>query len=171
MSLQYSTNARETPAPPAIDPADAAELAAFLRAEIPLAVAMQLTVHADPDGCGLWLEAPLSPNRNDKGSAFGGATASLLTLACWGWLWLANRAAGVPGDIVIGRAELDYRAPVHEPLRAVCAGPDPAAWSAYLERVRARGQARLDLDGVLRREDGTLATTMRARYVTLRPKP
>ena len=64
-----------------------AEAAAFLEHEllsqIPLTRAMQLRV-VDYDGSTLRLAAPLAPNVNDKGCAFGGSLASLLTLACWG---------------------------------------------------------------------------------------
>jgi thioesterase domain-containing protein len=35
------------------------------------------------DGIALQLQAPLAANINDKGSAFGGSLASLMTLAAW----------------------------------------------------------------------------------------
>src|SRR5690606_6825838 len=68
-------------------PTDPESLAAALErellAEIPLARAMQLSVAAY-DGATLALAAPLAPNGNDKGCAFGGSLASLMTLAGWG---------------------------------------------------------------------------------------
>ena len=61
--------------------------------EIPLARAMALTV-AGYDGATLALAAPLAPNGNDKGCAFGGSLASLMTLAGWAWSTSRSRLAG-----------------------------------------------------------------------------
>ena len=48
------------------------------------------------DGEALQLSAPLAANVNDKGCAFGGSLASLMTLAGWGWLMLSLRAYSPP---------------------------------------------------------------------------
>ena len=61
----------------------AAQLQAYILEHIPLARAMALRV-ARHDGAELELTAPLAANINDKGFAFGGSMASLMTLAGWG---------------------------------------------------------------------------------------
>ena len=55
------------------------DLTRFIRDEIPLARAMDLELLAH-DGDRLALRAPLAPNVNDKGCAFGGSLVSLMTL-------------------------------------------------------------------------------------------
>ena len=69
-----------------------------LREEIPLARAMDLRV-ADYDGQALTLAAPLPPNINDKGCAFGGSLASLMTLAGWGLVRLQLQARGSDAEV------------------------------------------------------------------------
>ncbi|GAB4120253.1 MAG: hypothetical protein Tsb0027_15390 [Wenzhouxiangellaceae bacterium] len=152
---------------PGFSAADAAELQAFLLHNIPLAAAMQLQVTL-PDHASLMLQAPLAPNINDKGSAFGGASASLMTLAGWGWLWLANRRIGLTRDIVIAAAEHSYQQPVYEPLRCRCAGPSAPAWQKYQQAMARRDRARLSLSCEIRLADGSLAAAMTGHYATLK---
>ena len=83
----------------------AERLQGFLDEHIPLTRAIQLRV-ASLDDSGLRLEAPLAPNVNDKGTAFGGSLASLLTLAGWGLLWTRCQQSGWNCDIVIHRGEI-----------------------------------------------------------------
>ena len=51
--------------------------------DIPLTRAMGLRVESLGEG-GIRMNAPLEPNVNDKGTAFGGSLAAILTLAGWG---------------------------------------------------------------------------------------
>jgi len=146
----------------------AQSLQTFLLQNIPLAAAMQLQVSVNGHDCELILQAPLAPNINDKGSAFGGASASLLTLAGWGWLWLANRQCGWQRDIVIAASELKYQRAVHEQLHISCQGPDPETWEHYLQSMRKRDRARLSLSCELRLADGSLAASMAGHYATLK---
>ena len=82
--------------------ASATALEHELLAEIPLARAMALRVAAY-DGDSLALAAPLAPNVNDKGCAFGGSLASLMTLAGWGVIRLAVAAEAGAMCRAVGR--------------------------------------------------------------------
>src|SRR5699024_9824089 len=65
-----------------------------MRNDIPLTRAIDLRVrHADADT--LILAAPLAPNINDKGCAFGGSLVSLMTIAGWAHVVLALEARGL----------------------------------------------------------------------------
>lgn len=143
------------------------QLAAYISAHIPLAAAMQLQVVGLDADAALHLQAPLPPNRNDKGSAFGGSISSLLTLAGWGWLWLANGRANLQRDIMIYRAEFHYQQPLHDSLQAMCPAPAAAVWDTYRQTLEKRGRARLKLEPVLITADRTVAATMQAEYVAL----
>src|SRR5579863_8533752 len=78
---------------------------------IPLARAMQITLHRY-DGDSLTLNAPLAPNVNDKGCAFGGSLAGLLTLAGWGLVLLRLKALGHDCDVYVQDSTIRYLAPV-----------------------------------------------------------
>ena len=142
----------------------AGQLQAFLDENIPLTHAMQLRVHS-LDEAGLRLEAPLAPNVNDKGTAFGGSLASLLTLAGWGLLWARCRQAGWACDIVIHRGEIRYRRPVTGVLRAHCPPPAPAAWQAFERELKDTGLARIALQPVVLDADDAQAVRFACQYV------
>jgi len=168
MSMQFSTLATACQSGvPTFSATQTASLQAFLLSNIPLAAAMQLQVIGSDNASELLLQAPLAANINDKGSAFGGATASLLTLAGWGWLWLANRHIGLQRDIVIAASEFSYQQPVYEQLRCICPGPAMADWQRYLQSMRKRGRASISLVCELRLADASLAATMSGHYATL----
>ena len=77
-----------------------AALERTLHDEIPLTRAMDVRVAAY-DGNLLRLTAPLSPNVNDKGTAFGGSLYSLAVLCGWSLLHLKVKEAGLSYNIVI----------------------------------------------------------------------
>ena len=106
-----------------IDAVDIHALERALREGIPLARAIDLRV-ADYDGNRLALSAPLAPNVNDKGCAFGGSMSSLLTLAAWGLVNLKLAEAGLAADVYVQDAQLSYLAPVWGELVAEATARD-----------------------------------------------
>ncbi|RYG68370.1 thioesterase, partial [bacterium] len=54
------------------------------------------------------LSAPLPPNLNHRGTAFGGSISSLAILAGWSWLWVMLRERAVLPELVIQTAKTDY---------------------------------------------------------------
>ncbi|NKI36097.1 thioesterase [Wenzhouxiangella sp. XN79A] len=144
-----------------------------LTRQIPLGAAMGLAI-ARLDEAGIELTAPLAPNVNDKGTAFGGAMMSLMTLAGWSLPRLALRRAGLAAELVIGRCEVRFLAPVTQDFRAVCDWPAEDAVAEFLDGVRARGKGRLALapEIVLAGPDGdAVAARLEARYAGLAMNP
>ena len=119
------------------------ETEAFLHAKIPLARAMGVRVERC-DSEGLVLTAPLEPNHNHLGTAFGGSLAALATLAGYAFLWRELRDPDA--HIVIRRSELDYRHPVHDTLRATCLRPPESALNAFRNAFKRSGKARIRLE-------------------------
>ena len=146
------------------------EATAFLEHEllsqIPLTRAMQLRVVAY-DGSTLRLAAPLGPNVNDKGCAFGGSLASLLTLACWGLARLALREHAMEPDIYVQDSQIDYLAPVWSEIEIVARADDGQSLADFVAMQAARGKARITLYAAAAGEAGP-ATTLRARFVSKR---
>ncbi|MDZ4286355.1 MAG: YiiD C-terminal domain-containing protein [Prosthecobacter sp.] len=114
----------------------------FLHEQIPLTRAMEVKVESY-DGAQLVLAAPLEPNHNHLGTAFGGSLAALATLAGYALLWLelGDRQA----HIVVRESTIRYRRPVRGALRAICPRPDAAAWASFRATFDTLGKAHIRL--------------------------
>lgn len=133
---------------------------------IPLTRAMQLRVVAF-DGLGIELHAPLAPNVNDKGCAFGGSMASLMTLASWGLARLALRAQGLAPDIYVQDSNIEYLAPVWGDLEVhACAAPGHSL-PEFVAMFQARGKARITLSATIGGQSQP-AARLTARFVAKR---
>lgn len=147
-----------------IEAGDIRALEQSLREGIPLARAMDVRV-LDYDGHRLALAAPLAPNVNDKGNAFGGSLSSLLTLAAWGLANLKLAEAGLAADVYIQDAHLDYLAPVWGELIAE-AFAEGDAWPGFVAALRDKGRARITLKAEIAGADGAeTAARQSARFV------
>jgi thioesterase domain-containing protein len=111
-------------------------------AQIPLACVMEIYVASYTPEC-LHLAAPITPNLNHTGIAFGGASECLGTLTDWGLLWLALNDREL--SIVIQHAETTFHAPLNGELHAVAQRPEQAAWEHFEQQLKRRGRARLGL--------------------------
>lgn len=145
---------------------------ATLRGEldrIPLTRAMGLAVDGF-DGTSLVLAAPLAPNVNDKGCAFGGSLASLMTLAGWGLLELVLQARTMQADIYVQDSSIRYLAPVWHDFRAIAAAAPGESLDAFAAAFAERGKARLRVHCRVPLPDGGDAATLDARFVALAPR-
>lgn len=149
------------------EPAEArvSRLEHYMHRTIPLVEQMQVRVTAF-DAAGLTLTAPLAPNINHERTAFGGSLASLATLACWGYLWLLLEDD--PGmHVVVNEAQLRYLKPVTAALTARCETPAADALQKFLDTLRRRGKARIELKAAIL-QDGVLCTEYTGSFVAYR---
>ena len=137
-----------------------------LLATIPLARAMQLSLRAHAAD-ELVLAAPLAPNVNDKGCAFGGSLGSLLTLAGWGLIVLHLRARDRACDVYVQDSQMRYLAPVWDDFSAHARLADGESWEAFDAALDARGRARLRVHCRVPLADGSDACTLQARFVAI----
>lgn len=122
------------------------------------------------DGERLRLSAPLAANVNDKGCAFGGSLAGLLTLSAWGLVSLRLAEAGcADAEVYVQDSTVRYQAPLYGDLQAEARLLDPPQWSSFLASYRSRGRARATLLATAALPDGSPATTLEGRFVALRP--
>ena len=117
------------------------QLQALWSQHIPLAQAMQVEIRR-LDGAGLQLAAPLGPNRNHIGTAFGGSLQGLATLAGWGVTLVAAAGQGST-RVVIRECHMRFLAPVAGELLATAAWPDAATAAAFRAGLAAKRRARL----------------------------
>jgi len=148
------------------DSVTAEGLTAFLHEQIPLTRAMGLRA-AEANAQRLILEAPLEPNRNHLGTAFGGSLHALPTLACYGSLWMVLREAGLDGHVVVKRSNALYRAPVKGPLRAVCERPAAALVADFLADLPRNKKARMELRAIVEGPGGKPAVEFDGSFVAI----
>ena len=127
-----------------VDPTAPQRLEQYLREAIPLVVHMDVRV-LSADLKGIVLEAPLAPNKNHVGTAFGASLHGVATLACWGLMWLALEEHATR-EIVVGESHMRYRLPANATFQARCPVPPPQALLELSADFATRGRARLVLD-------------------------
>ena len=135
--------------------------------DIPLAGAMQLRIGAW-NGDVLRMDAPLVPNVNDKGCAFGGSLVSVMTLACWALVKLAAEQAGEDCDIYVQDSTVRYLRPVWSDFSAEAGLVAQECWTSFFATLDARGKARLNARCEVRLDDGSVACSLEARFVALK---
>lgn len=112
--------------------------------EFPLARHIDVSVESARDD-GVILHAPLAPNSNYKGTAFGGSLFCVAVLAGWAWVTRYIEAHGLNADAVIQHSTMRYLKPVNGKFRATLAAP-PAVKVQKFQRMLGRsGRGRIDL--------------------------
>ena len=135
------------------------------RADIPLLDAMELAF-TDYENLSLWMEAPLAPNINNKGTAFGGSIASICLFGGWAVATLGFIDAGVRNtEIVVYTSEISFERPARGLLR-VRAFVEPEDFRACLARLQSGNAKRIRFDvRVELFHDEERCATMKGVYV------
>ena len=146
----------------------AQDLVAFIRDSMPLAHCMDLRLHSH-DQDHLSIAAPLPPNINDKGCAFGGSLVSLMTLSGWGLVELELRRRGYDCDVFVAESNVHYLAPVWEDFLSEARLAHGASWDGFFQTLDKRGRARVEVAcQVPGAEPDKPAATLSARFVAKR---
>ena len=133
--------------------------------DIPLLTAMHLSFVSFKD-LTLTMEAPLAPNINNKGTAFGGSIASICLFGGWAVSTLAFMDNDIYNtEIVVYENQMTFEQPARGHLM-VNAFIKPDDFEACLSRLKARdpGRIRLDIHVELFHDDQRCAT-MQGLYV------
>jgi thioesterase domain-containing protein len=118
------------------------ELEKFLYDQIPLASALEISVlHAD-DGSAA-VKAPLYPNRNHMGTAFGGSLNAVMVLAGYAWLFQCLETRGQSGHVVLKQSTIQYLLPVAADFTAIAKGPERADFEKFLNGLARKGRSRV----------------------------
>ena len=121
---------------------DLSQFEAECRLDIPLLDAMQLSFVSFED-LTFTMEAPLAPNINNKGTAFGGSIASICLFGGWAVATLAFAENGINNtEIVVYRNEMTFERPARGLLR-VNARMDPEEFEACLAKLQAGDTGRI----------------------------
>lgn len=124
--------------------------------EIMLAKPMGVIVESANES-GLILRAPLAPNANHKGTAFGGSLYSLAVLTGWAWLtrFLATRK--LDAEAVIQESRMRFLKPVHGEMRSCLQIPAEAEVDRFQKMLERADRGRIRLQ-VKMHEGSVLAT-------------
>jgi thioesterase domain-containing protein len=109
------------------------------------------------DHSSVVLSAPLAPNANDKGTAFGGSLYSLSVLTGWAWVARHLAALDLPADTVIQESSMRFLVPVRGAFLASAAAPGAAHIDKFQKMLHRAGRGRIRLTVEIR-EGGRLAT-------------
>ena len=114
------------------------------------------------------LRAPLAPNANYKGTAFGGSLYSVAVLTGWAWVTRYLAARGLAADAVIPESSVRFLVPVQGELRASTAAPSEAQIEKFRKMLQRAGRGRIRLrveinygDTVAALFEGVFAAAMR----------
>ena len=112
------------------------------RRDIPLLTAMELSLTGYAD-LVLTMEAPLAPNINNKGTAFGGSLASIGLFGGWAVATLAFMDHGIDNtEIVVFKNEVTFERPARGHL-LVKVALDRDGFASCLDKLRAGTSERL----------------------------
>ena len=97
------------------------------------------------DDSSVVLRAPLAPNANYKGTAFGGSLYSVAVLTGWAWVTRYLAARDLAADAVIQESNVRFLAPVQGELRASVAAPTDAQIDKFRKMLQRAGRGRIRL--------------------------
>jgi thioesterase domain-containing protein len=97
------------------------------------------------DDAAVILRAPLAPNANYKGTAFGGSLYAVAVLAGWAWVtrYLATREFSA--DAVIQESSMRYLLPVRGEMCASAIAPTKIQIDKFLKMLHRAGRGRLSV--------------------------
>lgn len=140
------------------------QLTALLHRHIPLTATMQVQVrHSEAER--VVIAAPLAPNINVHGTAFGGSLAILGILSGWTLLHATMQRHGLAAKLVIQKHECEFLEPVAAEFSAESRLPEAEA-EAFLQTLRKGRRARISLRSTIHAGAGT-AVESRATFVAV----
>lgn len=145
-----------------------AELQNYLHDRIPLARAMEIQV----DGVGddeVVLTVPLEPNRNHRGTLFGGSAAAAATCAAWGLLAARLGDTRLSDSLMIQRSGVRYNLPVTKRCQVRSRLESPQNWERFIDAMKRRRRARITVKASLE-QDGVEAVGFTATFIAVPPR-
>jgi thioesterase domain-containing protein len=97
------------------------------------------------DDAAVVLRAPLAPNANHQGTAFGGSLYSLSVLTGWAWLTRYLAARDLAAAAVIQESNMRFLIPVEGELRACAESPSAAQLGRFIKMLQRAGRGRISL--------------------------
>lgn len=133
------------------------DLERFLKEQIPLTNSLEVSIVSLGDN-DFELRAPLAPNHNHMGSAFGGSLSALLILAGYTWLYHYMRSQGFEIHVILKSNSTNFTQPVEEDIRIRCLKPEQGLIDKFMDSFSRKGLARINLRSEIITTKGVAAT-------------
>lgn len=145
------------------------ELERLIVEEMPITEHLEFSLAADEDG-RVHASAPLQPNANHMGSAFGGSLSMLATVTGWAMMHQVFEDAVEDMkrrvEVMIQESDIEYLRPVYENISVICERPDEDALERFERMMDRWGRARLELKCKIDAA-GERAVTFMGKYVAM----
>lgn len=121
------------------------------------------------DGQKIVISAPLEPNKNLHGTAFGGSQAAIGILTGWSLIYLKLKQLGIENDLVIQKSSYDFTKPVTADFTASCQLPSASEFELFIKTLKEKGKARLSLTAEIESEKGVCGIHQGLYVVFVKP--
>lgn len=146
---------------------DTSALTQFVQTHLPIAQQMGIEVE-QYDGQELILTAPLDPNINDKGTAFGGSIYCVAVFSCWGMVYLKAQEHGLTDpNIVVATGDIKYLKPVAGALRARCRLTAETTFDDFWQYYDENGKAKVELSSQVINDAGDVLAEFNGKYAII----
>lgn len=139
------------------------ELLKFLYEQIPLTKSLGLSIVSLSEE-GARIRAPLAPNHNHLGSAFGGSLSTMMILSGYIWLYDQLLKNGHEAHVILSKESSEYLIPVTGDIEVLALSPSLEDWKKFEESFRRKGVGRIMIHSEIRQEAG-LSATFRGEFV------
>ena len=141
----------------------------YLLKQIPISQGLGISVtEASLDE--ILITAPLAPNLNHHGTAFGGSVSAVAILSGWALVYARLEAEGQFPGVVIQYNEIRYLKPLEGVFAARARLAHPRKWTHFLQGLSRHGKARtivtVDIEG-----GRGIAAVFQGTYVALGTTP
>ena len=120
------------------------ELLQFLHEQIPLTKSLGLQI-VSIDEQGTRVRAPLAPNHNHLGGAFGGSLATMMILSGYIQIYHSLRKRNLHAHVILSREESKYLLPVKTDIEVFALAPSAEEWKKFEEGIARKGVARIQI--------------------------
>jgi thioesterase domain-containing protein len=128
--------------PPNMESEDlSSRLQRYLLKQIPTTKALGASV-AEASLEEILIVAPLTPNLNHHGTAFGGSVSAVAILSGWTLVYARLEAEGQFPGVVIQHNEIRYLKPIEGAFAARARLAQPEKWTYFLQGLSRHGRAR-----------------------------
>lgn len=143
------------------------ELLSFLHEQIPLTKSLGLSI-VSLDAHGARIRAPLAPNLNHLGGAFGGSLSTMMILSGYILLYYRLLKNNHHAHVILSREESEYLLPVKSDIEVLAKTPSSEDWRKFEEAFLRKGSARIAILSEIRADSGALFATFRGEFVARR---
>jgi thioesterase domain-containing protein len=114
------------------------------------------------------ITAPLAPNLNHHGTAFGGSVSAVAILSGWALVYARLEAEGKFPGVVIQYNAIRYLKPVEDVFAARARLAHPGKWTHFMQGLSRHGKARTIVTVDVEGRGCGIAAVFQGTYVALR---